>query len=468
MSADAGSLAADVAVVGGGLAGLTLARDVHRRGRSVVLLEAGPRVGGVIRSERVDDILIEGGPDAMLALKPAALALCRELGLGDEIVPTETPRTAFVLADGRLHALPTETRLGLPLSLDAVERYTMLSPGGRARLARDFSDPASPGSGDDESVGAFTTRRFGEEFTRRVAQPLLGGIHAGDVDRLSLRALFPPLAEADAAGGSVLATLAARAGRPDPDGAFRGLRGGMGQLPAAIARALPSAGIRTREPVAWLTRGAPWRVVGASGSEIAARAVVLAVPAQVAARLVAPFDGVLAATCAELRALSSATITMAYDRAGVTQPWSGMGIIVPRGEATRLLAVSWVTSKWAARAPADRVVLRAFAGGAFDLEALEATDDALVARAHADLAPLLGLSAPPLLSRVYRWIDASPQYDVGHLLRVARIDSRLADTPGLFLTGSAYRGVGMPDVIADARATADRVCGWLDRGERPN
>ena len=244
MSADAGSLAADVAVVGGGLAGLTLARDIHRRGRSVVLLEAGPRVGGVIRSERVDDILIEGGPDAMLALKPSALALCRELGLGDEIVPTSTPRTAFVLADGRLHALPTETRLGLPLSLDAVERYTMLSPGGRARLARDFSDPASPGSGDDESVGAFTTRRFGEEFTRRVAQPLLGGIHAGDVDRLSLRALFPPLAEADAAGGSVLATLAARAGRPDPDGRARAMAAGSWPMPPSRAPCRRPASVR--------------------------------------------------------------------------------------------------------------------------------------------------------------------------------------------------------------------------------
>jgi oxygen-dependent protoporphyrinogen oxidase len=188
------------------------------------------------------------------------------------------------------------------------------------------------------------------------------------------------------------------------------------------------------------------------------------VPAQVAARLVAPFDDVLASTCGELRALSSATITLAYDRARVTHPCAGMGFIVPRGEATRLLAVSWVTSKWAGRAPTDRVVLRAFAGGAFDAEALDLVDDALAARTHVDLAPILGLSAAPLLARVHRWIAASPQYDVGHLARIGRIDARLAETPGLFLTGSAYRGVGMPDVIADARATADRVCDWLDHG----
>ncbi len=469
MSADARPTAVDVvdvAVIGGGLAGLTLARDVHRRGRRAIVLEASPRLGGVIRSEHVDGMLIEGGPDAMLAQKPAALALCRELGLGDEIVSTESPRTAFILAGGRLHAFPPDTRLGLPLTRAAVDGLTMLSPEARARVARDFDAPVPPAGNGDESIGAFTTRRFGEAFTRLIAQPLLGGIHAGDVDRLSLRALFPPLADADAAGGSVLATLAARAGAADGQGAFRGLRGGMGQLPAALARALPAAAIRTGEPVAWMTAGDPHRLVAAGGLEVAARAVVLAVPAAVAARLIAPVDAALAAACAELRAVSSATITLGYPRERVTHPCAGMGFIVPRGEATRLLAVSWVTSKWAGRAPAGRVVLRAFAGGAFDADVLDASDDQLVARTHADLAPLLGIDGAPAFARVYRWTGASPQYEVGHLSRVARLGQLEARTPGLFLTGSAYRGVGMPDVIADARATADRVCQWLEAGSR--
>jgi protoporphyrinogen/coproporphyrinogen III oxidase len=467
VSPASGPLTVDVAIAGGGLAGLTLARDVHRRGRSVVVLEAGPRAGGVIRSERVDGVLVEAGPDAMLAQKPAAVALCRELGLGDEIVSTETPRTAFVLAGGRLHPLPSEARLGLPLTHEAIDQLTMLSAAGRARVARDFDAPAPPpADGADESIGAFTTRRFGEEFTRLVAQPLLGGIHAGDVDRLSLRALFPALADADAAGGSVLKTLAGRAGRPDAEGAFRGLRGGMGQLPAALLRALPAAAVRTGDAVARIVPGAPFHVTTASGLEVAARAMVLAVPAAAAARLLAPIDAALADACAGLRAVSTATITLAYAREAVSHPCAGMGFIVPRGEATRLLAVSWVTSKWAGRAPADRRVIRAFAGGAFDPHALDARDDALAQRAHDDLAPILGLGAAPLVARVYRWIEASPQYDVGHLARVAAIDGRLGATAGLYLTGAAYRGVGMPDVIADARATADRLCHWLDRGER--
>jgi protoporphyrinogen/coproporphyrinogen III oxidase len=462
VAADAASIAVDVAVVGGGLAGLTLARDVHRRGRTPVVLEAGPRLGGVIRSERIDGVLVEGGPDAMLAQKPAALALCRELGLGDEIVSTESPRTAFVLTGGQLHEFPPDTRLGLPLTRAAADALTMLPPEARARVARDFDAPAPPATSADESVGAFTTRRFGEAFTRLIAQPLLGGIHAGDVNRLSLRALFPPLAEADAAGGSVLAALAARAGAPDGEGAFRGLRGGMEQLPAALTRALPGAAIRTREPVAWITPGDPHRVVTAGGLEVAARAVVLAVPAAVAARLIAPFDASLATRCAELRTVSSATITLGYPRDRVAHPCRGMGFIVPRGEATRLLAVSWVTSKWAGRAPSDWLVLRAFVGGAFDGDVLDAGDEPLIAQTHADLAPLLGIEGPPIFSRLHRWTDASPQYDVGHLARVGGIAEQQARTPGLFLTGSAYRGVGMPDVIADARATADRVCHWLE------
>jgi len=462
VAADAAPLAVDVAVIGGGLAGLTLARDVHRRGRSLLVLEAGTRLGGVIRSEHVDGVLVEGGPDAMLTQKPAALALCRELGLADEIVPTESPRTAFVLTSGRLHAFPPDTRLGLPLTRAAADALTMLTPDERARVARDFDQPALPASADDESVGAFTTRRFGDAFTRRIAQPLLGGIHAGDVDRLSLRALFPPLADADAAGGSVLATLAARAGAPDGEGAFRGLRGGMGQLPAALVRALPAAAVRTREAIAWITPGEPYRVVGAGGLEVAARAVVLAVPAAVAARLVGPFDATLAQACAQLRAVSSATITLGYPRDRVSHPCTGMGFIVPRGEATRLLAVSWVSSKWAGRAPRDWVVMRAFAGGAFDADVLDETDDRMVAQTHADLAAIHGIGGLPVFARVHRWSDASPQYDVGHLARVAHIGEQQGRTPGLFLTGSAYRGVGMPDVIADARATADRVCQYLD------
>jgi protoporphyrinogen/coproporphyrinogen III oxidase len=466
VSAAAQPSAVDVAVVGGGLAGLTLARDVHRRGRQPLVLEASARLGGVIRSERVDGMLVEGGPDAMLAQKPAALALCRELGLGDEIVPTESPRTAFVLAGGRLHAFPPDTRLGLPLTRAAAEALTMLSPDERARVARDFDAPAPPSGNGDQSVGAFTTRRFGEAFTRLIAQPLLGGIHAGDVNRLSLRALFPALADADAAGGSVLTALAARAGVPDGDGAFRGLRGGMGQLPAALVRALPAAALRPGDPVAWITPGDPHRLVTASGIAIAARTVVLAVPAPVAARLIAPFDHALAAACAELRAVSSATITLGYPRQHVAHPCQGMGFIVPRGEATRLLAVSWVTSKWAGRAPADRVVLRAFAGGAFDADVLEVSDDQLADQAQADLAPLLGIDGRPTFARVHRWIGASPQYEVGHLARIARLGELQERTPGLFLTGSAYRGVGMPDVIADARATADRVCSWLEHRSR--
>ena len=466
MAAPAASIAVDVAVVGGGLAGLTLARDIHRQGRTPLVLEASARLGGVVRSEHVGGVLVEGGPDAMLAQKPAALALCRELGLADEIITTELPRTAFVLAGGRLHAFPPDTRLGLPLTRAAADGLTMLSPDERARVARDFDAPASPAVSDDQSVGAFTTRRFGAAFTRLVAQPLLGGIHAGDVDRLSLRALFPPLADADAAGGSVLATLAARAGAPDGDGAFRGLRGGMGQLPAALTRALPGAAIRTREPVAWLTPGDPHRVVTAGGLEVVARAVVLAVPAAVAARLVAPFDASLATACDELRAVSSATVTLGYRRDRVAHRCQGLGFIVPRGEATRLLAVSWVSSKWAGRAPRDWLVLRAFAGGAFDADVLEATDDQLVAQTHADLAPLLGIDGQPAFARLHRWTDASPQYDVGHLARIGRITQQQARTPGLFLTGCAYRGVGMPDVIADARATADRVCRWLEDAGR--
>ena len=346
----------------------------------------------------------------------------------------------------------------------------MLSPDERARVARDFDAPAPPADADDESVGAFTTRRFGEAFTRRIAQPLLGGIHAGDVDRLSLRALFPPLADADAAGGSVLAALAARAGAPDGDGAFRGLRGGMGQLLAALARALPGAAMRdTRAgrldhagpPVSRRRRrrargGGARRRPGRAGSGRRP-------PGRAVRRRRSPAP---APSCARCRARRSRSAIRA-----IASPirCRGMGFIVPRGEATRLLAVSWVSSKWAGRAPRDWVVLRAFAGGAFDADVLDADRRSRWSpQTHADLAALLGISglpdlrAPASLDRRQPAVRGRPP---GARRRASR--SSRPRTPGLFLTGSAYRGVGMPDVIADARATADRVCQWLDGALRP-
>jgi oxygen-dependent protoporphyrinogen oxidase len=464
----------DAILIGGGIAGLTTAYDLTRGGRRVCLVEQRPRLGGLIHTEHIDGLTIETGPDALLMQKPAAARLCEELGL--PLAPTKTPRTAYVLRDGRLIPLPSESVLGVPIAWRSIIAAAMLSPAGRSRLALDFIQPASlPNSDDDESVGAFVRRRFGAEAVRYIAQPLLGGIHVGDVDRLSLRALFPALADADRQPGSVLRTLAARrqASASDPEGVFRSIPNGLSDLVGALSRHLDQSAVRTGVSV---TRIAPGRkskstntnaisydVFLSSGEVLPARAIVMALPAFAIAELAAPHDPALADLCRGITYASSASITLAYRRDTIGRPLTGSGFVVPRGEKeTRLLAVSFVTSKWHGRAPDDVVMLRAFAGGVLDADLLERDDEDLAELAHDGLAPLLGLRERPFLTRVYRLWRASPQYEPGHQARVEAIERRLADHSGIFLTGSAFRGVGIPDNVADARRTAAEVVKWLD------
>jgi oxygen-dependent protoporphyrinogen oxidase len=457
MTTAADSERVDVAIVGGGIAGLTVAYDLRQSGCRTLVLESRQRLGGVIATTRTKDLVLEGGPDALLVQKPAGVELCRELGLGPYLVSTLEPRTAFVLRSGRLHSIPAATHLGLPLTTEALEGLTMLSEEGRARVAEDLTNPRGPQHDGDESIGAFLSRRFGGEFVAAIAQPLLGGIHAGDVSRLSVRALFPELARLDAAGGSLLEALRARRVPRDPDGLFRGLDGGMGRLVESIAAKLPDRAVRVGSTVTAVSRGDRFVLEVSQGRRVEARSIVLAVPAWQAADLVSGLDATLSAACRAIPYVSSATIALAYRRAAVGRPPAGMGFVVPRGEATRLLAVSWVSSKWPRRAPGDVVLIRAFAGGALERDHLDLDDATLVSQVHDDLAGLLAPSSRPIHTRVDRWDNAGPQYEVGHLDRVARIESAASRWPGLFLTGSALHGVGIPDTVEAARRTARAV-----------
>src|SRR5262245_22794161 len=242
----------DVAIVGGGIAGLAAAYELRKRGVSVQVLEAGARPGGVITTERVDGWVIDGGPDSMLVQKPAAVALCRELGIADRLFPTLTPRTAYVMRDGRLHPLAEGSFLGFPLRFGSLAKSSLFTPGGKLRIASELFIPARTGE-EDESIGAFVRRRFGEEAVDYLAEPLLAGIHAGDVDQLSMHALFPRLLEAERQSGSVLRAFRALHVTPSPRGAFVSLPGGTGELIDAIVATMPGI-VRTQVRVAELRR----------------------------------------------------------------------------------------------------------------------------------------------------------------------------------------------------------------------
>jgi oxygen-dependent protoporphyrinogen oxidase len=448
----------DVAIVGGGIAGLSAAYELRQRGLSVVVLEAAARAGGVITTERTAGWVIDGGPDSMLVQKPAAVALCRELGLGDRLISTLTPRTAYVLRDGRLHPLAEGSFLGFPLRFSALARSSLFTLGGKLRLASEMFIPGNRGD-EDESIGAFVRRRFGEEAVDYLAEPLLAGIHAGDVERLSMRALFPRLLEAERQSGSVLRAFRALHATPSPQGAFVSLPGGTGELIDTLLATMPGV-VRTDARVTELRRAGALIIESGIG-RLEARAVILAVPGYVAGSLLRGFDSTLAAFCDAVPYASTATVALGYRRDQIAHPMQGTGFVVPRVEQSALLAGTWVTSKWPGRAPEGHVLLRGFLGGGRDPQRLDDTDEELIATARTELSDLLGITGEPVITRLFRWTRQSPQYEVGHLQRVAAIDDHLASLPGMFLTGSGFRAIGIPDCVADARATAQRAAAYL-------
>ena len=434
-----------VTILGAGVTGLTAAYELHKRGVTPHVLEAGPRPGGLIKTERAEGFTIEAGPDSVLATKPAALDLARELGLDDQILRVRTPG-AFVLRGRRLYRLPSPSLLGLPLTWRALLSYDLLPWRARLRLARGFLRPVPVSDRDsdsDISVAAFFRIRFGAETVDLIAQPLLGGIHAGDIEQLSMASLFPRLLDQS----GPLPFFAKKKDSPHvPTSPFRSLRGGMSTLVEALEAALPPGTVRYNTPA----------------TTIADTPVIIAAPAYVAAALLEPIDANAAALCARVPYVSTASIALAWHRRDVPHPLDGTGFVVARTHTeVRITACTWVSSKWTDRAPDEMALLRTFIGGAHDPHVVDLSDDELVEIARRDLGAVLGISAAPHLARVYRWRRAGAQHTVGHLERVAEIERRLAPR-GIFVAGSGFRSVGIPDCVADARRVAGEAVNFLN------
>ena len=444
-----------IAIIGGGISGLAAAYELARRQLPFTLFDSADRVGGLVRTEHVEGFTIEAGADSMLVQKRAGLELCDELGLTPRLLPMKEPRTSFVLHHGRLHPLPSRSMFGIPAAWADLARYSLLPI--RARV-RAMLEPfvSVKRDDDDESVAAFFRRRLGPSTVDVLAQPLLGGIHAGDVRALSLPALFPRLVAAERSGGSLLRWVRQSARARPSGGAFRSLSSGMGELVAALVRRFPEGSVRCKSPVVALTRrDHAWDVASPDGV-LAADAVILACPANVAGDLLAGTDVVAAKLCAQIRYVSTVSIGLGWPRDAVAHPLNGSGFVVARASNTvRITACTWVSSKWEGRAPAGHVLLRAYLGGSHDPAAVDLDDGQLIEIATRELSAILSISREPRVARVFRWREAGAQHEVGHLARMHALDMRLAQYPGLFVTGSGFRSIGIPDCIADGRAVAD-------------
>lgn len=463
-----------VVIVGGGITGLAAAYYLQRAlpertDVEVVVLDADSRPGGKLHTLHHAGFAVETGPDSFLTSKPAALALCHDLGLDGELIPQQQPRGAYVLRRGRLIPIPPGMRLIHPTRRWQMLRSPLLSPAGRLRaLAHRFS-PRRRETGD-ESIGAYVQRRYGAEMLRVLGEPLLAGIHLADPWQLSLEATFPAL---HAAPGARLAT-GPRQSAPGlkhlHDSPFASLAGGMERLTAELMAELGDSVSTDTTVHEMIPSEGGYRLVlkgnpSLSGHyELPADAVLVTTPAAAATRLVNGINPALARLLESARATSSAVVTLGFRDSDQALP-PGSGFLVPHGEDSRLLACTWSSNKFVSRAPKGGILVRGFVGGWRDAKILQLDDDELLAMLRSEMAALLGGvfagDKPATIRHVARWPEGTPLYQVGHRQWLAKLAAAGKTTPGLLLAGAPYDGVGIPDCIHQARSAASEIVRYL-------
>jgi oxygen-dependent protoporphyrinogen oxidase len=468
-----------IVVVGGGIAGLTagwLMRGLAR----VTVIESAPWLGGKLRRSELGGLPVDEGAESFLTRAPEGLDLVAALGLSEELIRPATT-AAGVWTRGRVRRLPPRTLLGIPADLPALADSEVLSPWGTLRAAADLLWPPTP-CRDDVAVGQLVARRLGREVVDRLVDPLLGGVYAGRAELLSLQATVPQLADAAAAGGSLVRAagraLAAGAGSvgsgPVPEPAsptpvFATLRGGLAVLAERLAAELRAAGaqLMVGRPVRELRRGPDgWTlVVGSTRSpeRLDAERVVLALPAAPAARLLRPLSPAAAADLSAIDYASVAIVTLLYPPGSRPGP-AGSGFLVPAVDGRLIKAATFLSRKWP-ELSAPGLLVRCSVGRYGEVRDVQRDDADLVAGAARELADAAGLTAPVVAGRVTRWGGALPQYLVGHPSRVLRLREAIARLPGLAVCGAAYDGVGVPACIRSARAAVAKVCPWAQPGQ---
>jgi oxygen-dependent protoporphyrinogen oxidase len=480
------------AIIGGGIAGLTAAFELTKARAAgakldYTLFEARNKLGGPLASEIVDGSVLERGPDSFLTEKPAAAELCRELGLGADLIPSnDAARKTYIVVKNRLVALPDGLMFLVPTKLIPTATTRLFSWTTKLRMGMELLHPPRPSGDSDEAVAALVERHFGAEAVDRLADPLLSGIYGGDAAQLSARTVLPRLVEMESEFGSLTrgmlaahrkmrAIAAARkngVARPTnavgvtqptvPGSTFTTLRGGMQQFIDALVARLDAGSVRSSTAVSGLERvAAGWKVEAAGNAEIF-DAVIMAAPAWAAAVLLGKVDALLGEELGSIPYSSSITVNLIYDEARIGQLPNGFGFLVPASEKRAMLACTFVHRKFLGRTAPGKAVLRAFLGGVRNEALLAESDESLVRTVRRELAEILGgnvigLEIEPEHTQVSRWRRAMAQYAVGHKQRIERIAARVAELPGLRLAGNAYDGIGIPDCIRLGRKAAKEL-----------
>jgi oxygen-dependent protoporphyrinogen oxidase len=458
-----------IAIIGAGITGLAAAHRISELSIArempieLTVLERGEHVGGPLRTIVRDGFVMETGTDSFLTEKPWAAQLARRLGLESELIPTRSEfRKTYVVRRGGLVEIPVGFSLLAPMHIWPVLTSPLFSPWGKLRMACEPMISKREDSGD-ESLASFVTRRLGREVLDRVAQPLAGGIYTADPSELSMRATMPRFVEMERRHGSLMrgmrAAETARAQQSGTSGArwslFLTLRGGVSTLVNALASRVEGS-IRRGADVASVERADDaWRITLANGSHVEADAMICAAHAYTAARLLRRIDSSLADHLGYITYASAATVNLTWRRADFPKAPDAFGFVVPSIERRKIIAGSFSSLKFEGRAPEGFVLARVFLGGVLQSDMMKFSDDEMVAAARDEFRDLLGVTAAPGMTEVQRWPAAMPQYAVGHLDRVAKIEEAAARIPDLFLAGAAYRGVGVPDCVHSGENAAE-------------
>jgi oxygen-dependent protoporphyrinogen oxidase len=446
-----------VVIAGGGITGLAAAWELQQQGIDYILLESADRLGGKIFTERVDGFVIEGAADSFITQKPYGWQLIDELGLRSEMIGTNDDRkgNTYILKDGKLQIIPRGVRLIVPTDPDGLLESELLSDECKQQMLAEKDVPPRSETGD-ESLGSFIRRRFGQEALEVFGEPLLAGIYTADPEHLSMQATFPTYLAMEQKYGSLTQGFAEAKAQPPTPGApktiFVSLRRGMYQLIETLQEKLTGE-IRLNEGIARIEPDGT--LYTTRGERLEPSAVILALPAKAISKLLGEVVPELAQELKTVQAMSSATVTFAYKEEELPRPLDGFGFVVASSEPTHLRASTWSSTKLSGRAPEGYALLRVFVGGHRGPADVTLSDEELIALARAELKKAMGIEAEPVLSRIFRWKEASTQYEVGHIERVARFEALCP--PWIYLTGSAFRGVGIPDCIRQGRETAQKV-----------
>lgn len=463
-----------VVVIGGGISGLSSAFYLQKLAResgkelNIVLVEGEDHVGGKIHTLRKDGFVIEKGPDSFLSRKLPIIDLAHDLGIENELVATNTKAAkTYIMSEQKLHAMPPGLVLGVPTDIISFLQTDLVSPQGKLTALVDLIKQAAP-SEEDESLGGFLARRIGDEMVTKICEPLLAGIYAGNLYQLSLRATFPQFAQSEKEHGSLI--IGSRhnkrvmeqqnEGKPKPT--FMTFRNGLSTMVEALEQALSSITIKLNTIVTSFEKIKDnYAITLSNGEVIEAQSLIITTPAKAAQELLS--NHIEDKSLGNIRYVSVANVVMAFDQNNFDAEFDGSGFLVPHSEGLHITACTWTSNKWLHSAPDGKVLLRCYVGHSDDQQSVKLDDQAIIEAVRKDIKTAVGLTAEPLFTEITRLDHSMPQYPVGHLDNIRKLRIEMSDKlPGVWVTGAAFDGVGLPDCIRQGKASAQMMLDYLE------